>query len=231
MELEYFTLFSAEHILSLICYTALAFILIFVSQIFARKRFAITVSTIIFIIKIAELTVRHLVYGETFLQLLPIHLCNITFVLAILEMINPSKKIFQILFYWGLGAVAALLFPDSKLSFPNFVGISFFLTHFFILFVVWYQMIIFKYRPKVSGIFASFVGINILAVVVFKINEILGTNYMYINYKPAFDSPLNYFGPWPNYILVGEIIFLVLSFLCYLPFRKKNFKYSSSYYR
>ncbi len=73
----------------------------------------------------------------------------------------------------------------------------------------------------------SFVCINIFAGIVFKINEILGTNYMYINYKPAFSSPLDFFGPWPHYIIIVEIIYVVFGIICWLPFKKKHYKYSN----
>lgn len=223
----HFGLFSTEHILSIGGYLLFYLIILFVSQFFSKKSFATVISCFIVIMKTAELVIRNGVYGETIQQLIPIHLCNVTLILAVITMIFPSKNVFQIIYYWSIGAVAAILFPDSRVGFPNFVGISFFVTHFFILFTVVYQMVYSGYRPTLKGFFASFVWINIFAGVVFKINEILGTNYMYINYKPAFQSPLDYFGPWPHYIIIVEIIYVVLGLLCYLPFRKRHFKYTN----
>lgn len=225
--MEHFGLFSTEHLLSIGGYGFLVIILLLASQIFSRKYFAWIITGAVFIIKIVELILRHGVYGETVLQLIPIHLCNVTLILAMIGMIFPNKNMFQIIFYWCLGAVAAILFPDSRVAFPNFVGISFFLTHFFIIFVVLYQLIFMGYRPTFKGLLGSFVCINIFAGIVFKINQILGTNYMYINYKPAFESPLDFFGPWPHYILIVEIIYLVLGIICWLPFKKKHYKYSN----
>ena len=225
--MEHFGLFSTEHLLSIGGYSFLVIILLLISQIFSRKYFAWIITGAVFITKIVELILRHGVYGETVLQLIPIHLCNVTLILAMIGMIFPNKNMFQIIFYWSLGAVAAILFPDSRVAFPNFVGISFFLTHFFIIFVVLYQLIFMGYRPTFKGLLGSFVCINIFAGIVFKINQILGTNYMYINYKPAFESPLDFFGPWPHYILIVEIIYLVLGIICWLPFKKKHYKYSN----
>lgn len=223
----HFELFSTEHILSIGGYILFYMVLLFVSQFFSKKNFAMAISCSVVIIKVAELVIRHGVYGETLNDLIPIHLCNVTLILAVITMMFPSKYLFQIIYFWSLGAAAAILFPDSRVSFPNFVGISFFITHFFILFTVVYQMISLKYRPTFKGFLGSFVCINIFAGIVFKINEILGTNYMYINYKPAFSSPLDFFGPWPHYIIIVEIIYVVLGIICWLPFKKKHYKYSN----
>lgn len=225
--MTHFELFSAEHLLSIGGYGLLAGIMLFTSQFFSKKNFAATISGTIIIIKTVELVIRHGVYGETFLELLPVHLCNVTLILAVIGMIFPSKNLFQIIYFWSLGAVSAILFPDSKIAFPNFVGISFFITHFFILFVVMYQLIFLGYRPNIKGFLSSFVCINIFAGIVFKLNEFLGTNYMYINYKPAFQSPLDYFGPWPHYIIIVEIIYIVLGILLWFPFKKRHYKYSN----
>lgn len=227
--MNHFGLFSTEHILSIGGYILLYLFILFISQFFSKKSFTVVVSCSILIMKIAELVIRNGVYGETIQQLIPIHLCNITLLLCIITMMFPSKSIFQIIYYWSIGAIAAILFPDSRVAFPNFVGISFFVTHFFILFTVVYQMVSLGYRPTFKGFLGSFVAINIFAGIVFKINEILGTNYMYINYKPAFQSPLDFFGPWPHYIIIVEIIYIVLGLLCYLPFKKRHFKYTNIY--
>lgn len=225
--MNYFELFSTEHLLSLAGYSIFYMVLIFVSQLFSKKNFARILSYLIIILKLAELIIRNGVYGETILQLMPIHLCNVTLILAVITMIFPSNHIFQIVYFWSLGAVSAVLFPDSRLAFPNFVGMSFFLTHFFILFTVAYQMLYLEYRPTLKGFFGSFVCINIFAGIVYKINQILGTNYMYINYKPAFQSPLDYFGPWPHYIVIVEIIYIILGVVWCMAFRKKSFRYSN----
>lgn len=225
--MNHFELFSTEHLLSIGGYGLFVFFLLFISQFFIKKHFAWLISGAVIIIKSVELILRNGVYGETVLELIPIHLCNVTLILALIGMIFPSNKLFQIIFYWSLGAISAILFPDSRVAFPNFVGISFFLTHYFIIFVVLYQLIFLGYRPTLSGLFGSFICINVFAGIVFKINQILGTNYMYINYKPAFQSPLDFFGPWPHYIIIVEIIYVVLGIICWLPFKKRHYKYSN----
>ena len=225
--MNYFSLFSAEHLINIGVFLAITICLLVISQFISKKFFTIGLSFIVIILKVTELVVRHGLYKEDLFSLLPIHLCNISLILAIICFLFPKKGIFEILYYWSPGAVAAILFPDVRHVFPNFVEISFFATHFFIIFTVLYDLIFLKFKPTFKGFLASFVWVNILSLVVYKINQILGTNYMYLNYKPAFNSPLDMFGPWPHYIIIVEIIYILLGIFLYLPFKKREFKYYS----
>ena len=71
----HFELFSIEHILSIGGYI-LFYIIFFCISVFFKKSFALTISCSVAIIKVAELVIRHGVYGETLNDLIPIHLCR-----------------------------------------------------------------------------------------------------------------------------------------------------------
>ena len=58
---------------------------------------------------------------------------------------------------------------------------------------------------------------NIYLVIVTSINFLLGSNYMYTLRKPATASLLDHMGPWPWYILSGELVGLAMFTLLYLP--------------
>lgn len=225
--MNYFSLFSTEHILTIGAFLVFTFVLLVLSRLVSKRTFTVGLAFSVVALKIAETVVRHGLYNEDVLDLLPIHLCNLTLVLCLISLFNPSKSLFQLIYYWSPGALAAILFPEIRYTFPNFIEISFFAIHFFIIFVILYQIIFFKFRPTLKGLFNSFIFVNIFAAIVYKINICLGTNYMYINYKPAFSSPLDLFGPWPHYIIIVEIIYLVIGILLYLPFKKRHYKYSN----
>lgn len=218
-------IFSTEHIISILIYSLFFIFLILISNLFSRKIFASILGISIFIVKIIELFIRYTFYSESIHQLLPLHLCNIALIFAIISMIFKYNCLFQLVFYFSIGAFFAIIFPESIPHFYDFRNISFFLTHFFIIFATWYEIIHFKFRPNLRGLTLSFIFLNIFVLLSFKVNSLFNTNFMFTNTKPNIASPLNYLGPWPYYIVVSEFIFIFLGYLYYLPFKRKKMKY------
>lgn len=226
--METFKLFSTEHFMLIFSNVLFFVFLLFVANFFNKRYFAKVSAVIIFIIKVMELVYRYLYNNEKVYELLPLHLCNITLVFIIIMMLSGSKTLFQLCFFWSLGAVFAIATPDVKYSFPNFMTLSFFITHFYILFAVTYAYIFFKFRPTILGYFMAFFTINIICLGVYFINVQLGTNYLYVNRVPDFSSPLKYFGEWPYYIIVVELIYIILTYILYFPFRDRAVKFGKS---
>ncbi|STO31916.1 Predicted integral membrane protein [Fusobacterium necrogenes] len=226
--METFKLFSIEHFMMILMTFLFFLFLLFLANFFNKRYFAKISAIIIFCIKLAELIYRYLYNGEQIFELLPLHLCNISLIFGILMMLSASKTLFQLCFYWNLGAVFAIITPDIKYSFPNFITLSFFVTHFYIIFTVAYAYIFFRFRPALWGYFMAFFTLNLLSLGVYFINDILGTNYLYVNRLPNFSSPLNYFGEWPYYIIVVEMIYIILTYLIYFPFKSKSVKFGKS---
>ena len=228
--METFTLFSTEHfwvigggLLGILALTM-------VSAFLPKYKFAQFSAIVILLIKIAELSYRHIYVGEPIYSLLPLHMCNLTLIIAILTMLTKSQKLFQLTYFWCLGALFAVITPDIKYSFPHPLTLSFYITHFNLLFAAIYGILFFNFKPTFKGWINSFITLNIFAFIIFFINKKLGTNYLYVNRIPNFSSPLDYFGQWPYYIIVVEIIYLILTYGIYYPFRRKTYKYSTKYF-
>jgi hypothetical integral membrane protein (TIGR02206 family) len=68
------------------------------------------------------------------------------------------------------------------------------------------------------------VGLNIYAAVIFPINMLLGTNFLYINGKPSTASLLDMLPGWPYYLIYMELIGIVIFLILYLPFIIKDWR-------
>lgn len=228
--METFTLFSTEHFWFIGGGFLGILALTMVSAFLPKYKFAQFSAVVILLIKLAELSYRHIYVGEPIYSLLPLHMCNLTLIIAILTMLTKSQKLFQLTYFWCLGALFAVITPDIKYSFPHPLTLSFYITHFYLLFAAIYGILFFNFKPTFKGWVNSFITLNIFAFIIFFINKKLGTNYLYVNRIPNFSSPLDYFGQWPYYIIVVEIIYLILTYGIYYPFRRKTYKYSTKYF-
>lgn len=152
---------------------------------------------------------------------LPLHLCDLTLWLTIISAFTLNPRCFELSYYFGLaGTSMAILTPDVWAPFPSYPTVQFFLAHGMIvatvLFMSWGKLC----RPQPKSIVRAFIYLNIYTIVIALFNVIFDTNYMYLCQKPSGFSILNYFGPWPLYILISEFLALILFLLLWLPFRK-----------
>lgn len=220
-----FVLFSNAHLISIALGFVVSFLFIILGFFIRKDSLAKFLAVIVIGIKVAELVYRHHFFNEQVIDLLPLHLCNLTIILAGIMMLFESKIVFQPLYFWGIGALFAIVFPELKEGMRDFASLSFFITHFFILFAMAYGIIHFNFRVTKMGAFGSFIFLNLVALGLYFLNEKLGTNYLYVNRPPSSASPVDFFGPWPYYIFSVEGIYIALSFILYLPFREKKTRY------
>jgi hypothetical integral membrane protein (TIGR02206 family) len=158
--------------------------------------------------------------GFHFPEVLPLELCDAVLWVTIVASLTLRPLLFEFSFYLGLsGTAMAILTPDlwaPPLSYPT---IYFFLAHggivVIVLYLVWAKLA----RPRPGSIRRVMIGANMYAVLVGAFNAIFKTNYMYLCQKPESASLLDYLGPWPWYILTGQLLAVLLFSLLWLPFR------------
>ena len=152
---------------------------------------------------------------------LPFHLCDITLWITVIAIFTLKPWSFELAYFWGLaGTTMALLTPDLWVSFPSYPAIQFFLAHGSVVIAVLYMT-----WTKLTWLRRGCVGraliiLNAYAVVVGIFNAILKTNYLYLCEKPGRISLLEYLGPWPVYIIGGEVLAVLFFILLWLPFRR-----------
>ncbi|MGZ9583961.1 YwaF family protein [Paenibacillus marinisediminis] len=152
-------------------------------------------------------------------ETLPLELCSISLYLCAAMLIWNSQRIFQIVYFTGIGgALQALLTPALDYGFPHFRFIEFFAAHIAIILAVLYMVWVKQYRPTLKSVFLTMGFLNFLLVTVGTVNFLTGGNYMFLARKPETASLLDVLGPYPWYLLSLEAVALLLFLLLYLPF-------------
>ncbi len=154
---------------------------------------------------------------------LPLHLCGAAIVLGAIMLVNKNYRLYELVYFWGLGgAIQALLQPDIFYPVPHYRFFQFFVSHGLIVTASLYSTFSFKYRPEFKSIFRVFFITNIYLVFIALFNYIFNGNYLFICHKPETASLLDFFGPWPWYVLVLEVVALVSFIIYYSPFAIKD---------
>ena len=159
---------------------------------------------------------------------LPLYLCSLLGLIIPVFTYYRKFWMYEVLVFWIIGGtLQGVLTPDIPLGFPNFDYFRYWVVHLGLLIVIFYATFVFNMRPKLKSVFKSFLALQIYVVIMVVVNKILGANYFYLNEKPQSASLLDYFGEWPWYIIVAQIIIIPLFLVVYLPFhltgkRQKN---------
>jgi hypothetical integral membrane protein (TIGR02206 family) len=150
---------------------------------------------------------------------LPLHLCSFSVILGSIMLFKKSKYLYDILYYWSIGAMIAILTPDlTNQNFPLFRYYQFFFSHGMIILSVLYMAWVHKYKPSRTSLKRTLIFTNALVPIIGLINYLTGGNYFFIARKLETASLLDYLGPWPIYLISLEIVAFTFFSLMYLPY-------------
>ncbi len=153
---------------------------------------------------------------------LPLQLCDVSLWATIAACLIMQPLLVEFAYFAGIaGAGMALLTPDLWSPWPSYPAVYFFVAHGGIVIaniVLIYGAIGSLRRGAVWRAFGVLVA---FAIGVGAFNALFKTNYMYLCYKPKNATILDFFGPWPIYLLVAFAISLILYALLWLPVRAK----------
>jgi uncharacterized membrane protein YwaF len=77
-------------------------------------------------------------------------------------------------------------------------------------------------RPRWRSYRIAVITTLVWAAVTFMFNMIAGTNYGFLNRKPATPTLLDVLGRWPVYLLTGGILILIIWALMTWPWERKR---------
>jgi hypothetical integral membrane protein (TIGR02206 family) len=167
---------------------------------FAYLSIIFYVSTIIFALIIGNWTIQ---------DFLPLHLCNISYFICILVLLNKKQWMYE----WTLllampSALNALITPELIWGSTNWYIFEYYFMHGSLILVPLYLMFVMNYKLRIFSWWKTFLRAQIVFVIVFLLNLILDTNYMFLLSKPLVNNPL-IIGDWPFYILFVQLIGLL----------------------
>ena len=163
--------------------------------------------------------VRAGIYGMPLTEHLPLHLCGMSVTLGAFMLWRRSYRLYEVLYFWGTGgAIIALLTPDILRGFPHPVFLLFFLSHGLAFLAVMFATLVMGFRPRPKSLLIVMPVTAAYALLMYPVNLLLGSNYLFLLAKPAQPSPLDWFGPWPSYLPALMAMAAVALVLLYAPF-------------
>ena len=175
-----------------------------------------------------------ILHDEFTVSYLPFELCSLAMFAILVHAYTDNLIVGEMLYNIFLpGGIAALLFCNwTNRSIFEFMCSFSFIYH--LILVVYCVMVLYAgvVQPNKKRLWYSFGFLLICAAIIYPLNQVLGTNFMFLSI-PSPGSPLvpleQILGN-PGYIFGLALIIAVLWFTLYLPWRKifhlKSYSYS-----
>jgi hypothetical integral membrane protein (TIGR02206 family) len=152
---------------------------------------------------------------------IPFHLCDAAILMAVFGLITLHRGVVTVLYFWTCaGTLLAILTPDLPAGLPVWAWAVFFGLHGTVLVSALVLVFGLEIVPARGAPWRVFLITNAYAGVVGLVNLFAGTNYLFLCRKPAADTLLDLFGPWPAYIFVADVVAFGLFWLLGWPFRR-----------
>lgn len=150
---------------------------------------------------------------------LPVHVCRVLAIATPVVIWYNKRYWMRIFYFWILaGTLNANITPDVEYTFPHWTYFNYWMVHSFLVIIPIYYVFVFKMKITFNDLKNAFWLANIFLISTYFINVLLGSNYMYSRAKPTAATILDVMGPWPVYLITGQLLALILFFLLYLPF-------------
>lgn len=158
--------------------------------------------------------------------MLPLHLCSVLVWVGALALVTKNYQVYEFMYFMGIaGAIQALLTPDIGIyGFPHYRFFQTYISHGLIVTAAIYMTIVEGFRPTWKSLGRVFIWMNVYMGIVFVVNMLIGSNYLFIARKPETASLLDLLPPWPYYIAYIEVIGLVMCLILYIPFIIKDWR-------
>jgi hypothetical integral membrane protein (TIGR02206 family) len=155
-------------------------------------------------------------------QAVPLQLSDLATVAAAYALWSQRHWAYVLTYYWGLVlSTQALISPAfAGRDFPSFQFLAFWGIHLLVVWAAIYLTWGRGMRPNWRTYGFAVATTMVWAAVAFTFNRIAGTDYGFVNGKPATRSLLDVLGPWPLYILTGGTLIAIVWALMTWPWQR-----------
>jgi hypothetical integral membrane protein (TIGR02206 family) len=190
----------------------------------ARDTFRVGLGIVLLVNEIAWHVWNAAVGTWTLQTMLPLHLCSVLVWGSAFMLLKNNTRAYEFVYFLGVGAgIQAVMTPDLGIyGFPHFRFFQTFISHGGIIVAAMFMTLVQNQRPYLSSIKRVMVGGILYMILVYGINSLVGSNYLFIMHKPETPSLIDLLGPWPIYILGLFGIALLEFTILYLPFFVKD---------
>lgn len=222
-----FDLFSTQHLIAIFVIILVGFMIISTQRKNSPKKRVGVRWGMAIILVLNEMTwhLWNLSIGDWTIQtMLPFHLCSILVWLCAYMLITKNRLIYEFAYLIGIaGALQAILTPDlGPYEFPHYRYFQVFISHGLIIISALYMTLVEGFRPSWQSVKRVAIYGNLYFLLVFGLNFLIGSNYLFISHKPETASLLDVLPAWPYYILIIELLAAFFILLFYAPFAIKD---------
>jgi hypothetical integral membrane protein (TIGR02206 family) len=143
---------------------------------------------------------------------IPLRLTDLVTVVAAYALWSQRHWAFALTYYWALTLSAQALISPVLIGpdFPSLHFLAFWSIHLLVVWAAIYLTWGRRMRPTWRSYRIVVATTLTWAVVTFTVNSIVGTNYGFLNRKPATASLLDVLGPWPIYLVTGGLALVIV---------------------
>jgi hypothetical integral membrane protein (TIGR02206 family) len=152
----------------------------------------------------------------------PLRLTDLATVAAAYALWSQRQWAYALTYYWGLVLSTQALISPVLISpdFPSVQYLAFWGMHLLVVWAAIYLTWGRGMRPTWRSYGMVVVTTAIWAAVTVTFDRIAGTDYGFLNRKPATRTALDVLGPWPVYILTGGALLVIVWALMTWPWQR-----------
>lgn len=157
--------------------------------------------------------------------MLPLHMCSVILWLTVYMVLAKNYALYDFVYFLGIaGALQAFLTPadGAMYDIPHFRIMQTLIAHGLLITIPLFMTVVDGLRPTLASFKRIFIWANIYMVVIFFLNRIIDSNYLFIAQKPPSPTLMDALSPWPWYIPQLEVLAFVMLFILYIPFLVKD---------